>query len=212
MNITILTTSADHPVYNHLVEWQNKWANSHEITLALSPAQATGGDFLFLVSCSDIVPSSIRELYQHTLVVHASNLPEGRGWSPHVWQILEGKNDITVTLLEAEDKVDTGRLWLQKHMRLEGHELYDEINYKLFQITTKLMDEAINEHSTIKPVPQDEGGASYYSRRTPDDSRINPKKSIAEQFDMLRVADSQRFPAFFEYRGHRYIIKIEKAE
>jgi methionyl-tRNA formyltransferase len=33
---------------------------------------------------------------------------------------------------------------------------------------------------------------------------------LAEQFDLLRVVDSERFPAFFEYRGRRYKLKIEK--
>jgi methionyl-tRNA formyltransferase len=28
---------------------------------------------------------------------------------------------------------------------------------------------------------------------------------------LLRVADPQRFPAFFDLRGHRYLVRIEKA-
>jgi len=60
-------------------------------------------------------------------------------------------------------------------------------------------------------VPQDERPPSYYRRRTPDDSRLDPSRSIAEQFDLLRVADPQRFPAFFDLRGHRYVVRIEKA-
>jgi spore coat polysaccharide biosynthesis predicted glycosyltransferase SpsG len=36
--------------------------------------------------------------------------------------------------------------------------------------------------------------------------------SIAEQFDLLRVVDPEHYPAFFDYRGKRYIIKMEKAD
>ena len=35
--------------------------------------------------------------------------------------------------------------------------------------------------------------------------------SIAEQFDLLRVVDPEHYPAFFDYRGKRYIPKVEKA-
>ena len=50
---------------------------------------------------------------------------------------------------------------------------------------------------------------TYMTKRIPADSQLDPCKSIAEQFDLLRVADSQRFPAFFDYRGKRYLVKIE---
>ena len=44
------------------------------------------------------------------------------------------------------------------------------------------------------------------------DSRLDPSRSIAEQFDLLRVADPQRFPAFFDLRGHRYLVRLKKLE
>ena len=43
------------------------------------------------------------------------------------------------------------------------------------------------------------------------DSRLDPHRPIADQFDLLRVADPDRFPAFFDLRGHRYLVRIEKA-
>ena len=35
-------------------------------------------------------------------------------------------------------------------------------------------------------------------------------KSLAELFDRLRVADNERYPAFFTHRGHTYVLKISK--
>ena len=66
------------------------------------------GDILFLVSCSEIVKKDIRMKFRHTLVLHASSLPKGRGWSPHIWEILNGADQIVISLLEAEDKIDSG--------------------------------------------------------------------------------------------------------
>ncbi len=210
MDITILTSSQNHPIYAHLQEWKELNSASHKIEIKLSPNDISGGDFLFLISCSDIVTKAVRDKYKHCLVVHASDLPAGRGWSPHIWQIIEGKNNITVSLLEAKDKVDSGDIWLQEIMQLEGHELYNEINKKLFDITLSLMSAAINNHDKITPKKQQSDNASYYPKRTPSDSKIDITLPLDKQFDLLRVADAERFPAFFEFRGHKYKIKIEK--
>jgi methionyl-tRNA formyltransferase len=212
MKISILCSNKSHPVYSHLEKWCSQQKQFHDIGLLQSKEELLGGDVLFLISCSDLIGKDLRDKYTHTLVIHASDLPKGRGWSPHVWQILEGKSEIAVTLLEAEDKVDSGAIWAQKIMHLEGHELYDEINEKLFSLELDLMDFAIENLSSVTPLPQPENESLYYRKRTPEDSRLHPDKSIAEQFDFLRVADPVRFPAFFEFRGHRYAIKLEKID
>jgi methionyl-tRNA formyltransferase len=53
--------------------------------------------------------------------------------------------------------------------------------------------------------------AARYPRRTPNDSRVNPEQSIRSQFDLIRVCDPDRYPAFFELYGHKYIIRVEKS-
>jgi methionyl-tRNA formyltransferase len=52
-----------------------------------------------------------RAKYDSSLVLHASDLPAGRGWSPHIWAITNGAESVTLSLLEAEDQVDSGRIW-----------------------------------------------------------------------------------------------------
>lgn len=212
MKVTILTSSKDHPVWPVLEKFQEKNSPEHNLVLTTDKNKVLGGDILFLISCSEIIEQTTRNLYEHTLVVHASDLPKGRGWSPHIWQVLEGANKITVSLLEAEDKVDTGAIWHQENIALEGHELYDEINQKLFDKTIKLMSYALEKKEQIKPVQQSNDQATYYKKRSPNDSKLDINKSIEEQFNLLRVCDPDRFPAFFEHNGHCYKIKIEKAE
>lgn len=210
MKLSILCSSKEHPVFQSLALWQRKRGCYHEIELVQSSSELTGGDILFLISCCEMMKKDLRDRYKATLVIHASDLPEGRGMSPHIWQIIEGKKAITVTLLEAEDKLDSGAIWTQRELLLEGHELYDEINEKLFALEGDLMDFAIENFKKISPAPQREIGPTYYRKRTPEDSRIDPDRTIAEQFDLLRVTDPARFPAFFDLRGHRYRITIEK--
>ena len=148
--------------------------------------------------------------FKHVLVLHASDLPEGRGWSPHIWSVLEGKNTLTLSLLEADPKVDQGPIWLKQKIELEGHELFDEINDKLFRAEINLMTQAIRNANVIVPKSQSNVASNYYPKRTPEDSKLNINKSLIDQFNLLRVVDKDRFPAFFEHLGHKYIVKIEK--
>lgn len=180
--------------------------------LVFDKADLQGGDILFLVSCSQVIRDAERKKYKATLVLHASDLPKGRGWSPHIWSILYGANQITVSLLEASEPVDSGAIWLKTKFTLEGHELLPEINAKLFAAELLLMTQAVEQFETIKPIQQIGDPGPYMPKRSPADSRLEPNKTIAEQFNILRVVDSQRYPAFFNYRGRRYLIKIEKDE
>ena len=210
MRISILCSDQQHPVYPWIRNWRESHIEQHEIEVRSSTLELAGGDILFLISCHEYVDADVRAKYNVTLVIHASCLPEGRGWSPHIWQILEGRNELTVSLLECADKTDSGPIWRQVKIQLAGHELYDEINEKLFELELRLMDFAIDNFGTTSPKHQDSGQATYYRRRTPEDSRLDPDRPISEQFNLLRVADPERYPAYFDHLGYRYRIRLEK--
>ena len=106
MKISVLCSNPSHPIYSHLQRWVKRATACHVVELMQTKAELTGGDILFLISCHEIVSVRDRQKYATSLVIHASGLPEGRGWSPHIWQILEGKHDIVVSLIEAQDEVD----------------------------------------------------------------------------------------------------------
>lgn len=211
MDITILCSSEKHPVNQWLVDWMNKNIHKHNIEIVRKKTAISGGDLLFLISCSEIIGQKDRQKYKKSLVIHASSLPRGRGWSPHIWQILEGQKSVCVSLLEAEDQVDSGKIWHQVNIDIPPHFLYDEINSALFEAEILLMDYAIENFCTIVPHAQPSNiDPSYYPKRSPEDSRLDPELSIKSQFDLIRVCDPERFPAFFELYGKRYVIRLEK--
>ncbi|HOW96251.1 MAG TPA: PIG-L family deacetylase [Kiritimatiellia bacterium] len=210
LKVDVVCANCEHPVWVWLGDWRARQGAGCSVRLLNCAAYADGGDFLFLISCGEIVRTPILSKYRHALVIHASDLPEGRGWSPHIWQILAGRTRFTVSLFEAADKLDAGPIWKKEVVELEGHELYDEINRKLFDVELRLMDYALAHADTVKPQPQEGTGMQYYRKRKPEDSRLDPGKSLADQFDLLRVADPHRFPVFFDFRGQRYIVQIRK--
>lgn len=213
MRISLLCSDEQHPVNEHLRRWISKQHGAHQVELARRKSELAGGDILFLISCSEIVGAADRSAYRATLVLHASDLPRGRGWSPHIWQLIEGSDDITLSLLEAEDKVDSGRIWKKLKFPVPKHALWDEINARLFDAEIELIDFAVREFERVRPTAQDPAiEPSYYPRRSPADSRIDPWQSIASQFDRIRVCDPNRFPAFFELHGKKYKLILEKLD
>jgi methionyl-tRNA formyltransferase len=213
VNITILCTDPHHPVMPWLERWRDEMnAAGHRVLVCHDRSELRGGNVLFLVSCGQIIRAAERALYDATLVLHASDLPEGRGWSPHIWAIVSGADRVTVSVAEAEDRVDTGRIWCKTRFELEGHELLPEINEKLFAAELQLMSHVVEHFADIVATPVDGEPGAPYRQRTAEDSRLDPDGSLGEQFNLLRVVDNQRYPAFFDFRGHRYVIRIEKVE
>lgn len=221
MKVVILCTDPVHPVNDSLKVWQSLTeTKGHEVRLESSVAELGSGDVLFLVSCSAMIGAEEKNNFKAVLVLHASDLPDGRGWSPHIWSILAGNKEITVCLLEASEPVDSGNVWLKKRFKLEGHELLNEINDALFTVELELMTEAVESFDKISPQKQtarvspnvDEHGSrkSTLRKRTMDDSCLDLDKTIRQQFNLLRVVDSKRYPAYVEHLGQRYKITIEK--
>lgn len=179
----------------------------HDVKLLHSHEEVKKGDILCLLSCEQIFKKL--NLNKHNLVVHESDLPEGKGWSPLTWQILEGKNDIPVTLFEASENVDAGDIYAKEYIHLEGHELLDEIKHQQGLKTNKLILDFVDRYPNVKGAAQ-KGKSTYYPKRMPQDSSIDIAKSIKEQFNLFRVCDNERYPAYFKLNGKKYLIKIYK--
>lgn len=169
------------------------------------------GDVAFFLGCLGLVKESVRARNRVNLVVHASDLPSGRGMSPWTWAVLEGADSIPVCLLFAEDKVDSGDIVYKRWYPLEGTELVDDLRAIIGQATVELSLQYLAEATPPEGRPQ-EGEPSYYSRRTADDSQLDVDKTLAEQFDLLRVVDNKAYPAFFRYKGKRYNLLIEHVD
>jgi methionyl-tRNA formyltransferase len=183
----------------------------HEVFLINSKNDIEKGDVLFLLSCFQLVKRDVLALNKHNIVVHASHLPSGKGWSPLTWQILEGENRIHLTLFEAVEDMDAGNIYLNGAIVLDGTELLSEARYKLAnEIQNMCLDYIENNYGT-EGIHQ-EGESTFYRRRTPEDSELDINKTIDEQFNLLRIVDNERYPAFFVKNGVKYILTIRKAK
>lgn len=167
------------------------------------------GAVAFYLGCVRITPPDILRRNRKNLVVHESDLPKGRGFSPLTWSILGGADKIPICLLEAADEVDSGPIIYKYMVQYEGHELIEELRAP---IGNTYIDACLRylQEATPPLGKSQVGEASYLPRRSPKDSILDPDKSLREQFNLLRVVDNEKYPAFFVLNGEEYVLKVEK--
>lgn len=120
-----------------------------------------------------------------------------KGWSLLTWQILEGKNRIPITLIEASEQVDSGVIYLQRRLNLRGDELVDELKAKQSQATVFLCKYFVRSYPKIlSKARQQKGRTTCYKRRQKKDNQINASKSLKDVFTLMRVADNYCYPLF----------------
>ena len=59
----------------------------------------------------------------------------------------------------------------------------------------------------LEPAPQ-QGEETSYPKRSTEDSELDTNKTLEENFNLLRIADNEQYPAFFIRDGKKYTIKI----
>ena len=170
-------------------------------------------DLNIIFSYFKIIPLNYLKLSKHNVVVHGSHLPKGRGMSPITWQILEKKNRIVFSLIEANQFLDKGRVYYKNKVFFPEYYLFNEIKNKQFFSSLKLIEKFIKYYKKNKKAPpsySQKGIASYYRRRLLADSKLDINSNIKSQFNLLRIVDNEKYPAFFKIKNKKYIIKILK--
>jgi RimJ/RimL family protein N-acetyltransferase len=186
-------------------------AEGHQVSWAHDAAVLPPGDICFYMSYGQIVGPELLARYKNNLVVHESDLPKGRGWSPLTWQVLDGIDEIPITLLEAALGVDSGDIYLTDTMKFDGTELVDELRTFQVEKTISLCKKFIfNYPEVVSWSRPQEGDSTYYPRRSKENSELDPDKTLRQQFNLLRVVDNEKYPAFIKIGGKKFIVKIEQ--
>jgi len=169
-------------------------------------------DIMFILSYHKIISQNFLDKNKKNIVVHASDLPKGKGWAPMFWQILEDKKDIIFTMFEASNGVDNGDIYMKDTLKLNGYELNSELRDKQATFILEMCEKFLSNYKQYKTPLKQAGKENFYKRRGPQDSELDIEKSIRKQFNLLRIVDNENYPAFFEIDGHRYKLLIQDME
>ncbi len=167
-------------------------------------------DLNVVVAYGQIIPSSIIYLPKfNSLNVHFSLLPKYRGASPVQWALLNGEDKTGITLFELNEKMDEGDILTQVEVDILPSENAADLESRLAQIGAELLVKTIDDIDKIKPRKQDHSQATYASKLSKEDGRIDWTK------DSLRIERQLRaftpWPSTFAFIGENRI-KIHKGK
>lgn len=211
MIINLLCDNKSSWFWNYSENFKNVLeSKKHKVNVCTNEKDLIIADISAFISCVKLVSVEGLSKSNSNIVCHPSDLPKGKGNSPIAWEILNGSNELTFTLFEAVEGVDSGPIYDKVKVDLSGHELNSEIKEIQAKTTFKMIEKYINSYPSVESYQQ-KGKETFYKKRTPEDCQLDINKSIIEQFNLLRTVDNDNYPAFFIYQEHKYILKIEKS-
>ena len=119
------------------------------------------------------------------------------------------KKELTFTLFEANKNIDEGLIYDKIKVQLHGTELSNDLRQIQSEITFSMILNYIKNFPVTSSVPQ-KGSGSWNRKRSLKDSELDINKSILDQINILRIVDNELYPAFFYYKGEKFILKIYK--
>ena len=192
-----------------LRNFQFKLGNKYRFQIKEDYRKIVSQDLVFILGYGKLLPESFLKRNYLNLVLHESKLPADKGGAPVHYQVLKNKKKIYLSLIKANMEIDSGDIFLMDKFNLDGTELMDELREKQAIGRLKLIKKFLRKYPTVR-LRKQIGKGNFNRRRTPKDSKININKSIKSQFNLLRICDNKRYPAFFNYKNQKYILKIYK--
>ena len=143
--------------------------------------------------------------------VHYSILPACRGASPVQRAIMQGETTTGISIMQMNERVDTGSICNQYSINILDNENSEELASRLSTLASEKIVENIDDIFEGKAVfkEQDHNKATYAKKIDKAESKNswnNSAKKIIEKINGLASSPG----AFFLYKGERY--KILKAE
>ena len=181
----------------------------YKFKIFYKPPNLFRGKIIFILNYTKILKKKNLDKYELPIVIHGSKLPNYRGFAPVQNQILNNQNIIHFSMIKASEKVDAGDVILRSQLKLDGTEIYQEIREKSSYTIIKLIIKFLKNFPTFK-LEKQKGHGKFFKKRKSDDQELKINKSIKANFNILRTANNEKWPAFFKYKKNKYIIKIYK--
>jgi methionyl-tRNA formyltransferase len=153
----------------------------------------------------------IREIPSHNniLVFHSTDLPDGKGWAPIYNTIVRRKEYYTITGILINEETDGGDIIAKARFAMKPNYTADILRQWDHEITIMAVAQILKRMTAnyLKGEPQT-GASTYYPRRNTKDNEVFCTQPLNEIIDHLRACEKNH-PAFIDYQGQKYTIKVE---
>ena len=111
-------------------------------------------DIVFPLSYTKILSKNFLKINKEIIIAHPSKLPKDKGFAPLANQILRGQSYFYISLIKAEQKVDRGKIYIQKKFKLNGTELNSEIRKlqakNIFRMIDSFLKNSLKINALVK--------------------------------------------------------------
>ncbi len=147
-----------------------------------------------VVAFGMILPTEVLSWPLHGLLnVHFSLLPRWRGAAPVQRAIMAGDPVTGITIMKMDEGLDTGPIITQRSIDVAPDDTGGETTEKLANLGAGLTVGVVRDwvDGTITARPQPEEGATYASRLTPADRRVETSSGVIEARNRVRALAPQ---------------------
>ncbi len=147
------------------------------------------GADLFVIVAFRILPGRILEIPPRgTVNLHASLLPKYRGAAPIHWAIINGERKTGCTVFFVEEKVDSGKIILQRETPIGPDETTGDLYGRLKEMGGALLGEAVDriEEETYRLEDQDESEATPAPKIYSEECKIDFSRPSEEVHNRIR--------------------------
>ena len=148
-------------------------------------------DVIVVAAYGIILPKEVLNIPKYGAInIHASLLPFWRGAAPIQRALLAGDKKTGITIMQMEEKLDSGNIILQKEIDISEENTAQEIHDKLALLGRDLINNALKElerNKKIKSVSQNEEKATYAKKIRPEETKIDWNKSGIEILRQIKA-------------------------
>ncbi|WAU83791.1 formyltransferase family protein [Streptomyces sp. Qhu-G9] len=153
-----------------------------------------------------VLPPEVFGLPPHgTLNIHDSLLPAYAGFSPLIWALINGEREVGVTAHRMNAELDAGDVLLQRAVPVGAADTVTDLFHRTVDLIAPVVNESLDLIASGRAqwIPQDRERASFFHKRSLEDSRIDWTWP-AEDIERLVRAQCDPYPnAFTHHRGQR---------
>jgi methionyl-tRNA formyltransferase len=201
---------------SNLSEWKS-YVNLNRIQFTVVPKTFALIDSIlslkpnigFVCGWYSLIKEEILEVFPMGLWgIHNSLLPKYRGHAPLVWSIINGEELVGSTCFRISSGVDDGPILFQV-------QIPNRVDDNIQTLMSKIEDAVLGQLEIhfrllilgqIITKPQNEEIATYCSRRTPEDGRINWRLSALDIHNFIRAQTSPYPGAFFQVASQKIFV------
>ncbi|MEV0219637.1 methionyl-tRNA formyltransferase [Streptomyces sp. NPDC050704] len=210
-----------HPKSDHVYEkiWDDsvaELAEKHDIPVLLrnrpddpellAALKDAAPDIIVANNWRTVLPPEVFDLPPHgTLNVHDSLLPAYAGFSPLIWALINGEREVGVTAHRMNAELDAGDVLLQRAVPVGPTDTVTDLFHRTVDLIAPVVTESLDliAAGRARWTPQDRSRASFFHKRSLEDSRIDWTWP-AEDIERLVRAQCDPYPnAFTHHRGER---------